>query len=286
MSYQAGKMEPTVALAQDQPADAACGWQAQLTLTLGTQAGKTRVLQQRHLGPLRVQRAFYPEGETCHLYLLHPPGGVVGGDALATQVTLQPGARALLTMPGAAKIYRSGGATAQIQQQLRLQAESALEWLPPGNIFFPGCAAQLASDIHLTSGARLIAWETYCFGRPVMGEAFDRGEARILLRLWRDGRLWLNESLNVCGGLATLAGYPLHSTLLMTPADEALLEAVRAQLATREAPAGATLLDDLLVVRLLDNSNLRLEADLQQLWRLARPQVMGLEARPPRIWST
>lgn len=272
--------------AQRQTETTEAGWQAQLALRLAQKAGKTVLMHQRHFGPLRVQRPFYPEGHTSHLYLLHPPGGVVGGDQLAIDVQLSEQAGALITMPGAAKIYRSNGAIAEINQCVTLQSGCAVEWLPPGNIFFPGTEARIRSEFHLAADSRLIAWETFCFGRPVMKERYDCGNAVSKLQVWCGGEPLLNETLRVSGGLATLAGYPFHSTMLLYPAGEALLDEVRAHLAQRQHPAGATLLDKLMVIRLLDHSNLSLEADLHQLWRLARPQVIGLGAVNPRIWST
>lgn len=262
------------------------GWQARLSLLLQPVSGKTRVALQQHIGPLRIQRAFYPEGDVCHLYLLHPPGGVVGGDSLSTHVELQPVAKALLTMPGATKFYRSKGETACVEQSLQLQENSELEWLPPGSIFFPGCRTQLKNEFHLKTGSRLIAWETFCFGRPVMGEAFDHGSVRAILRVWCDGILKLNEVLRVEDELSVLAGYHFHSTVLITPACATLLDAVREILGNRVHPAGATMLDDLMIIRLLDRDNLQLEDDLHQIWRLARPFVMGRSAVSPRIWST
>ena len=83
------------------------GWQA--GLRLGFRAGPRRTLlaDRQRYGPLAVQAAFYPEGVICHVYLLHPPGGVVGGDRLDMEVTLGKGASTLLTTPGATKFYRS-----------------------------------------------------------------------------------------------------------------------------------------------------------------------------------
>lgn len=53
-------------------------WNAELALGLTlTQLG-TVLKSCRHQGPLYVQKPFYPEGrELAHLYLLHPPGGMV-----------------------------------------------------------------------------------------------------------------------------------------------------------------------------------------------------------------
>ncbi len=262
------------------------GWKARLSVRLKPVAGQTRVIRQQHVGPLRVQRAFYPEGEICHLYLLHPPGGVVGSDSLSTNVTVAPGAKSLLTMPGAAKLYRSNGATAEIAQYFSLGTDSQLEWLPPISICFSGCKSRIKSEFRLSVGARLIAWETFCFGRPVMGEKFSTGSVQTSLRIWCDEQLILNEVLRVIDGLTTTAGFPLHSTVVLTPASGALRDQIRTMLVKRKNPAGATLFDALLIVRLLDDDNLQLEADLLQIWRLARQQIMGKNVSVPRIWST
>ncbi len=111
------------------------GWQATLDLRFQQAGGKTVLASAQHVGPLTVQRPFYPEEETCHLYLLHPPGGIVGGDELT--------ARTLPRLPyadnhaGASKFYRSSGAQALVRQQLTLPRRRP-EWLPQDAIFFPG----------------------------------------------------------------------------------------------------------------------------------------------------
>ena len=99
---------------------------------------RTVLARRRHHGPLVVQRPFYPEPNgTCHLYVLHPPGGVVGGDRLSVDVRLARGAaRALLTTPAAAKFYRTQGLRAAQRLHMRVGAGSRLEWLPQENIVY------------------------------------------------------------------------------------------------------------------------------------------------------
>ena len=111
------------------------GWLARLELELDVRAGRT-ILQRKHqVGPLTVQRPFYPEGNVCHLYLLHPPGGVVGGDRLEIELIVASGAHALVTTPGAAKFYRSAGKAEIAQQCLKVAEGGLLEWFPRGTIF-------------------------------------------------------------------------------------------------------------------------------------------------------
>src|SRR5690606_10316372 len=124
------------------------GWRARLDMILAKKAGKTVLEHVSHEGPLRIQRPFYPEGErVCHLYLLHPPGGMVIGDALNVCVALESGAHALVTTPSAGKIYRADGSLRKQRQhvELRLQPEAVLEWLPQETILFNGARGEVST---------------------------------------------------------------------------------------------------------------------------------------------
>lgn len=263
------------------------GWSAQLQLRFVRRDAVTRLGARRHFGPLLVQRPFYPEGAPCHVYVLHPPGGIVAGDRLELDIQLEPGSHALLTMPGASKFYRSIGPTARLAQRFHLATGSTLEWLPQDSIFFSGARASLDSRFTLEPGARLLAWETLCLGRPVMGERFDQGALDSRLRIELPDEVGLHERLRLEGGrLDKLGGHPLLATFCAAPADQAVLEQVRPLLDELANPAGATLLGSLLVIRVLDHDNQHLQRTLQRLWHVLRPAVLGLAACPPRIWAT
>ncbi|MGE8408777.1 MAG: urease accessory protein UreD [Pseudomonas sp.] len=269
------------------PANHDAGWSAELKLRFVDRGGKTCIGARRHFGPLLVQRPFYPEGAPCHVYVLHPPGGVVGGDRLVLDVHLEAGSHALLTMPGATKFYRSAGPVSVLKQHFHLAEGSTLEWLPPGNICFSGARVSLENRFSLAPGARLLAWETLCLGRPVMGESFSHGvlDSRLVIDMPDDPGL--HERLRIEGGhLSKLAGYPLQATFCAAPATLELLEQARALLESLTVPAGATLLGQLLVVRLLDHDNQRLQSTLARLWQSLRPAITGLAPCPPRIWAT
>ena len=160
------------------------GWQASLALQFCHTPEKTLLYSAHHVGPLTVQRPFYPEGETCHLYLLHPPGGIVGGDTLDISVRLDAKSHALITMPGASKFYRSSGPQARLSQHFYLEEDSTLEWLPQDTIIFPGANAALRSVFHLKASSTLLAWELYCLGRPVIAETFSHGTLESRLEIW------------------------------------------------------------------------------------------------------
>ena len=90
-------------------------WHAHLRLDYTHDGHCTRALD-RHEGPLRVLQRLYPEGPgICHHVLVHPPGGIVGGDVLELNARLQRDCHALITTPGATRFYRSAGETSAQQ---------------------------------------------------------------------------------------------------------------------------------------------------------------------------
>lgn len=267
------------------------GWQASLRLGFVARAQRTVLAERVRQGPLAVQRPFYPEGELCHVYLLHPPGGVVGGDILDIDVHLAGGAKALLTTPGATKFYRSPGARARQSQRIVVEPGAALEWLPQENIFFPGAEVALDTRVELRGDARLALWEIQCLGRPAIDEGFERGHIDSRLTIERDGTPLLLDRLRVRpdnrARLSLMAGLAVGGTLVISDAGEAEVEACRDLLfANGTDYTGATLLDDFLVVRYLGNSTEKARRLFSTIWQLLRPATIGRPPSTPRIWAT
>lgn len=267
------------------------GWQAELKLQFVQRASKTILASRTQRGPLAIQRPFYPEGEVCHAYVLHPPGGVVGGDELRMQFKVEPNAHALLTTPGATKFYRSAGLQARQHQYFQV-TDGCLEWLPQENIFFPSTHAVLSSEIRLQGAAQYIGWEIHCLGRPAISEAFDKGRVLFKTALYRDHKPLLLDRLLVRGecdvlSAAGLRGQPVFATLLATPADMDLLELVRPLCEeVSMGTAGATLLNGVLVARYLGSSTAQAHSLFRSIWQVIRPSITGRAATPPRIWNT
>jgi urease accessory protein len=150
-------------------------WHASLSLNYRLEAGRS-VARFVHDGPLRVLKTLYPEGDaTCHNVLVHPPGGLVGGDTLAIDVTVEPGAHGLITTPGATRFYRSTGELALQHSHLSLQAGARLEWLPLEALLYSGCQAENHLSFDLEPGAELLGWDVTALGLPHAGLPFAQG---------------------------------------------------------------------------------------------------------------
>ena len=281
--YDAGMLlaEPTVS-----------SWKARLALDFAFQDEKTVLAGRSHDGPLVVQKPLYPEGrEVCHAIVVHPPGGIAGGDELTLKAKTGKNASALLTTPGAAKWYRSAGPWAK--QSVAFDVKGTLEWLPQETIVFDGALAETAYDVDLGAQAGFIGWDIVCLGRTGSGERFTRGSFRSSIRIRREGRLlWLERGRIDGGGRlldspAGLAGSPVFGTLFAAALDfdKKILDHLREQQPTLGAGA-VTLLPGILIARYLGGSSEAARRYFIALWRILRPALMGREATEPRIWQT
>jgi urease accessory protein len=268
------------------------GWSARLELGLEQRGGRTVLASKRQQGPLTVQRPFYPEGEVCHLYILHPPGGVVGGDGLELDIEVGTRAHALVTSPGATKFYRSAGPLAVQHQRLRVRDGGVLEWFPHEGILFLGARLQSRTRIELAGSARFVGWDIISLGRPVIGERFDAGRADLALMILRDGRPLLSERLRLStasdlDGPSGLRGQPICATFVASGASNDDLAAARAHLRTPEGLAFAmSLVADVLVARALAGGVEAIHRIFAALWGILRPRLLGRESCAPRIWAT
>jgi urease accessory protein len=271
------------------PSDATGGWEARLELQFAPGHGKTVIARRRHFGPLLVQRPFYPEGPVCHAYLLHPPGGVVGGDTLTIDIEATGDCAALVTTPAAGKFYRSDGKVARQSVSLRITEGAALEWLPQETIYYQGARVKSQLTIDLQHGARFIGWDVVTLGRPAAGEGFDAGEVELNLRIRNASRPCLLERtvLNPEAFKAPwgLGGHSACGMLIATPTSPAQLETVRGLIGD-QPERGVTRIGDVLICRGRDIRADRLRSFFQQVWVHVRQDVIGRRACAPRIWAT
>ena len=252
-----------------------------------------------HEGPLRVLQSMYPEGPgVCHNVLVHPPGGIVGGDALAIEVQVDAGAHALVTTPGATRFYKSPEKQGRQTVNARLAAGARLEWLPMEGICYDGCNALNRAVFDLAPGAEMIGWDVMALGLPVAQMPFETGT--LLQHLEVAGR-WLERAridasdLRLMNGLVGLAGQHCMGTLFFASGlpigrdrKEALLEAVRAALgpATDGLYAGATAPNaHVVVVRTLSPVVEPAMQALKVCWAALRSTAWELPVQPPRSWA-
>lgn len=273
------------------------GWDASLDLAYQRRGERTVLVHRAHRGPLRVQRDLYPEGPArCHNIVVHPPGGIAGGDALHVAAKLGPNAHVLLTTPGAGKWYRGHGRAASQELRFTLGEGASLEWLPQETIVFDGALAELGCRVELAPTAGYLGWEILCLGRQAAGERFASGQLGLGTELWRQDHCLYRERGLLRGDDALLSspvglgGAPVCATLIASSPHLAALDGgALAELRAAEAHggrAGITRLPHVLLARWLGDSSERARHYFIALWRLLRPRLFATPATLPRIWAT
>ena len=268
-------------------------WNASLDLAFEARNGRTVLVDQRHHGPLLVQKALYPGGDGhCEAVILHPPGGIAGGDRLTIAVDAGRATQLLLTTPGATRWYKSDGHAAAQDVSLRAGAGAVLEWMPLESIVFDRAVAASSVRVDLSGDAHAAGWEIVAFGRSAAGERFSVGRFRQTIEIRRDEKLLWAEYGDVRGGdplFDSPVGYAgcTVSGLLWLAAATGRAADDRPVAASDRLLCGVTKLPDgIMLARCLGNSAEQVRQWLVEVWENWRPVYAGRPAIAPRLWAT
>jgi urease accessory protein len=273
-------------------------WHAHLSIDYTSEAGKT-LARHQHTGPLRILQSLYPEGDAvCHNVMVHPPGGLVGGDTLEIELTVQSGAHGLITTPGATRFYRSEGALALQHSRLKLENDARLEWLPLEALCYSGCIAENRLTMDLAPGAELMGWDITALGLPHADQPFVLGRFQQHIEVpgvWLERGTLAADDTRLLDGPTGLAGQRCLASLFFVSGSplarqrrELALDTVRAVIAQHPltSMAGATSPHpQVVVVRVITpvvEPAMDLLRALRNTWRAA---LWNMEASHPRIWA-
>ena len=274
-------------------------WHAKLQLDYRLEAQRT-VARHEHDGPLRILQSLYPEGDAiCHNVLVHPPGGLVGGDTLDLRVTADTGAHGLITTPGATRFYRSNGEVAVQRSAITLAAGARLEWLPLEAIAYSDCRAENHLTLQLAPDAEMIGWDVTALGLPLANLPFARGSFLQHIEVpgvWLEHGLIRADDTRLMDGALGLAGQRCMASLFFVAGSPLTRERRQTALdAARDIIAAHPLRDQagvtspcaqVVVVRVLSPVVEPAMDLLRQLWATWRAHFWQLTAPPPRIWAT
>lgn len=258
----------------------------------------------KHLGPLRIQKALYPEGPSpCHAIIVHPPGGIAGGDRLEVCVNSQIHSHGLVTTPSAAKWYGTDSVR-DASQLIDIELDGKFEWLPQETIVFNRARVQSDIEVRASAHGAMIGWDHLIFGRHASGETFEQGCFRQSLKIEIDGRIVWHDRLVLHGDDPLFAspiglrGHHAFATVwAVLPASahwsesmvQSLRDHCRISAQGSDCPgdplAWSVLHPRLLVGRVLANP-LHLKLLLHRAWEYLRPQVLARQAVAPRLWAT
>lgn len=273
-------------------------WHAHLQLNYTRESDRS-VARFLHDGPLRILQSLYPEGDAvCHNVLVHPPGGLVGGDTLSIDVTAAAGSHGLITTPGATRFYRTEGEAAVQRTNITVAAGARLEWLPLEAICYSGCRAENRLNFQLEPGAELMGWDVTALGLPGANLPFERGSLLQHIEVpgrWRErGRIDASDRRLLQSPIG-LAGHRCMGSLFFVAGStiararrESALDAARALLEAhplRESAGVTSPQPGVIVLRVLAPVVEPAMQLLREVWRTWRAELWQMSAASPRIWA-
>ena len=273
-------------------------WRAELKLDY-THESQRSVARYLHQGPLRILQSLYPEGDQiCHNVLVHPPGGLVGGDTLDIQVSVAKGAHGLVSTPGATRFYKSGGHPALQQVVAHVSEGARLEWLPLEAIAYNDCEATNRAIFNLAPSAELITWDVTALGLPSSDMAFTQGHFQQHIEIpgvWLErGNIrgedtrWLNSPLGLAGGKCLASLVFASGSAIDSDRTTQALEAAREVIESHplRLQAGITCAHPQVIVLRVMSPLVEPTMDLlKKVWAIWRHTLWALPSTPPRIWS-
>lgn len=269
-------------------------WQAYLSLHFDHDEGRTRLRRDQRIGPVVVQKPFYPKQDhSVHIYLVHPPGGIAGGDELNLRLHLHPCSQVLLTTPGASKFYRSSEPSL-VSNYFTIEDHACLEYLPQENIFYPQCMSQIRNEVHLAEKAQFISWDISSLG-TIAHEAFQSANIFQHLRVFRQGRPLFVDGFSLAPETSILhahwglQNYSVLGNFLMCLSDPVELSPLRD--ITQQYNESGDLCsisqsNGVLITRYLGQKSARARKFFEQIWGVVRPIALARQLVRPRIWNT
>jgi len=255
-----------------------------IALEVKAAPGATRRARVYEQGALRV-RCPRPLAAELEAIVVNTAGGMAGGDRFELEVAVGPGARLVLTSAAAEKVYRTLGPATTVAAKLSVAAGGELAWLPQETILFDRARLTRTIDVELAADARLVLAEGIVFGRAGMGEAVEDGLLLDRWRVRRGGRLIHAESLRLDGAVAkklaaraVANGGVAAATVLLVPADAAVIGAVRALSDQFRGEVGISGWNGLAVLRLVAAEGAALRHDLVAVLTAIRGAPL------PRLW--
>jgi urease accessory protein len=214
--------------------------------------------------------------------IVNTAGGIAGGDQFEVTVAVGERARLAVTTTAAEKVYRTLGPAAAIDLRLTVKPGGALFWLPHETILFDRARLRRTIEADVAEGGRMVLAEAIVFGRTAMGEVVEQGGLSDRWRVRHGGRLRFAETVRLEGAIAgtlrhraVAEGAVAVATVLMLPADDAALAAVRAAAVRSEVAASAW--NGVMVARIVAKDAAWLRRDLVAV-------LTAMDVPLPRLW--
>jgi urease accessory protein len=133
--------------------------------------GVSVLRHQSFRAPMHVSKPHH-DAKTLVVNVVNPTAGLLEGDRVNCRVSVEAGARLLLTTPSASRAHRMNRGFAELRQELSVARGGFLEFWP--ELFIPqgGARYRQHTELKVEQGGELLFFESLAPGRVAAGESF------------------------------------------------------------------------------------------------------------------
>ncbi len=173
--------------------------------------GGTVLAGQSFRAPFHISKPYWdPEANTLLVQVVNPTAGILAGDRLVSEISVQAGASLLVTTPSASRIFQMRDGVAECRQQFAVAAGAWLEVMPEPLVPHRGSSYRQVTTVDVAPGGSLFFVEPLLAGRIGHGEAWVWERLQLELTVRLGGELIARERFDQTGSalreLAVLGG--------------------------------------------------------------------------------
>ncbi len=145
--------------------------------------GVSVLRHQSFRAPMHLSKPHH-DADTLVVNIVNPTAGLLEGDRIECRVSVESGARLLLTTPSASRAHRMRDGSAELAQQLSVESGGFLEFWP--ELFIPqgGTRYRQHTELRVEEGGELLFFESLAPGRVAFGESFEFRELTWETDVW------------------------------------------------------------------------------------------------------
>lgn len=151
-------------------------------------SGRLLIKRQRFQPPVHLGKAYFDdESNTLLVHLACPTAGLLEGDELTCDVTIEKGGSLVLTTPGSTRAHFMRSGLAKVRQRFQIEDGGFLEFAPETLILQRASRLLQDTTVSLAPEAELLFLESIAPGRVASGEVFEFDEFTNRFRVEREG---------------------------------------------------------------------------------------------------
>lgn len=159
--------------------------------------GRTVLAAQAFRAPFHISKPYWDaDARALLVQVVNPTAGILAGDRLRSEITVDSNAALLVTTPSASRVFRMSQGEAECRQHFAVAPGGWLEVMPEPLVPHRGSRYRQITTVDVAAGGALFFMEQLMPGRVAHNEAWAWDRLQLELSVRAAGQLVLRERLD------------------------------------------------------------------------------------------